>query len=85
MAIDQDKLNALLGKFVNELGAAIQGPSILTGEQLGFYKALNEHGPLTAAELSERTGVPERYVREWLTGQAASGLVEATPPKADTR
>jgi 2-polyprenyl-3-methyl-5-hydroxy-6-metoxy-1,4-benzoquinol methylase len=76
MAIDQNKLNALLGNFVNDLGAAIQGPSILTGEQLGFYKALNEHGALTSVELASKTGTTERYAREWLAGQAASGYIE---------
>ncbi|MGA8663760.1 MAG: class I SAM-dependent methyltransferase [Thermoplasmata archaeon] len=76
MAVDMDKLNAFVGKFVNDLGAAMQGPAILVGEQLGLYKALAEHGPLTSAGLAEKTGTKERYLREWLAGQAASGYVE---------
>jgi SAM-dependent methyltransferase len=31
--------------------------------------------PVTPAELAERTGTDERYVREWLSGQAAGGYV----------
>ena len=38
--MDSDKLNAFVGKFINDLGAAMQGPAILIGEQLGLYKAL---------------------------------------------
>jgi SAM-dependent methyltransferase len=75
-AVDQEKLNALLGKFVNDLGAAAQGPAILTGEQLGLYKALAAAGRATSEELAKKTGIRERYLREWLAGQAASGWVE---------
>ena len=76
MAVDQEKLNAFLGKFVNDLGASVQGPSILVGEQLGLYRALAEHGPLTSGGLAQKTGTSERYLREWLAGQAASGYIE---------
>jgi SAM-dependent methyltransferase len=43
---------------------------------LGLYKAMAEHGPMTSVELAERTGTAERYIREWLANQAASGYVE---------
>jgi 2-polyprenyl-3-methyl-5-hydroxy-6-metoxy-1,4-benzoquinol methylase len=50
---------------------------IVIGEKLGLYKAMatpNER--VTAAELAKRTGTDERYVREWLNANAASGYVE---------
>jgi 2-polyprenyl-3-methyl-5-hydroxy-6-metoxy-1,4-benzoquinol methylase len=74
--VDPDRLNAFLGKFIGDLGAAMHGPSILTGEQLGLYKAVAAHGPLTSEALATKTGISERYLREWLAGQAASGYVE---------
>ena len=74
--VDSDKLNALLGRFVTDLGAAANGPSILTGEQLGFYKALAKAGKVSSAELAKQTGIKERYLREWLASQAASGYIE---------
>lgn len=76
MAINEAALNALLGKMVTELGAAYVGSSVILGDQLGLYKALAEHGPTTSAQLAERTGTNERYVREWLSNQAASGYIE---------
>jgi len=76
MAVDAEKLHALAGKFLLDMGGALAGPSILIGEQLGLYKALGEAGPSTPAELAKKSGVIERYVREWLAGQAASGYVE---------
>jgi len=75
LAVNQDKLNQLIGKFATELGASVQGPAVLIGEQLGLYKALSAHGPLTSAELAKKTDTAERYVREWLAGQAAGGYI----------
>jgi len=76
MAINEAALNALLGKMVTELGAAFVGASVIIGDQLGLYKALAAHGPSTSAQLAERTGTAERYVREWLSAQAASGYID---------
>jgi 2-polyprenyl-3-methyl-5-hydroxy-6-metoxy-1,4-benzoquinol methylase len=47
------------------------------GDRLGLYRALDGAGWLTSAELAARAGLAERWVREWLLGQAAAGLVEA--------
>ncbi len=49
------------------------------GDKLGLYRALAGAGPLAPAELAERTGTAERYVREWLNAQAAGGYVEYDP------
>lgn len=76
MAINDDKLTALLGTMVTELGAALVGASVILGDQLGLYKELAAGGALTSAQLAERTGTAERYVREWLAAQAASGYID---------
>ena len=75
MAVDEQRLNAFLGKAVGDLGAAISAVLISIGDELGFYKALAA-GPLTAKELSAKAGAHERYVSEWLANQAAGGYVE---------
>jgi SAM-dependent methyltransferase len=75
MAIDENKLNAFLGKAVQDLGAAISAVLVLIGDELGLYRALSDK-PLTPAELAAKTGTNERYVREWLGNQAAGGYVE---------
>jgi SAM-dependent methyltransferase len=75
MMPDADKLNDFLSKFVNDLGAALHAGMVVIGDKLGLYKAL-VRGPLTSKELSEVTGTDERYVREWLSSQAAGGYVE---------
>jgi len=68
-----------MSKMVGEMGAAISGALVLVGTRLGLYKALAEGGPATSAVLAARTGLFERYVREWLAAQAASGYVEHDP------
>jgi SAM-dependent methyltransferase len=73
-AVDMDKLNAFIGKFVGDLGAAVHTGMVVIGEKLGLYKALAAK-PLSPTELAERTQTDERYVREWLASQAAGGYV----------
>jgi 2-polyprenyl-3-methyl-5-hydroxy-6-metoxy-1,4-benzoquinol methylase len=73
--LDMDKLNQFIGKFVTDLGAAFHGSTVVVGEKLGLYKGLNVPGGRTPAELAEATGTHERFVREWLSAQAASGWV----------
>lgn len=75
MPVDEQRLNAFLGKAVGDLGAAVSAVLISIGDELGFYKALAA-GPLTAPELAAKAGAHERYVREWLANQAAGGYVE---------
>ena len=75
MNLDMTKLEPLLGTLVNELGAAANASLVLTGEKLGLWQALADSEPLSSDELAKKTGTHERYVREWLASQAASGFV----------
>ena len=65
----------MIEKMVGDMGAAAMGALVLLGDRLGLYKALAE-APATAAELADRSGLHEPYVREWLRAQAASGYAE---------
>jgi 2-polyprenyl-3-methyl-5-hydroxy-6-metoxy-1,4-benzoquinol methylase len=78
MGVDEQRLNAFLGKAVGDLGAAVSAVLVSIGDELGFYKALATE-PLTPGELAVRTSTNERYVREWLANQAAGGYVEYDP------
>ena len=74
MAIDEGKLNDFMGKFVADIGAVMHAATIVVGDQLGLYKALAEK-PQSADALARRTETDPRYLREWLSSQAASGYV----------
>src|SRR5580765_6376635 len=79
MAINSDRLNELLGKAVVDFGATFHAALVRIGDRLGLYKALAAGGPQTPAELAKSTGTAERYVREWLSNQAAGGYVNFYP------
>lgn len=73
---DPQKLDALVGRLVGDVGASITGALIVLGDQLGLYKAMADGKPVTSQELAAKTGCKERYVREWLAGQAAADYVQ---------
>jgi len=76
MAFDMDKLNQFMESAIRDLGAAMHASLALIGDRLGLYKQMAGAGELTSAELAERAGVDERYLREWLNANAASGYVK---------
>jgi len=78
MAIDMDRLQEFLGRFVTDLGATFAAGNVVIGHRLGLYRALAT-GPASAEELAERTQTSPRYISEWLRGQAAGGYVEYDP------
>ncbi len=75
-AIDHEKLNALLGQAVQDMGASLHAALILIGDRLGLYRAMADGKPVTPAELAARTGTAERYIREWLNANAAGNYVQ---------
>ena len=79
MAVNPDKLNEFLGKAIVDFGATFHAALIRIGDRLGLYKALATAGPQTPAELAKKTGTAERYIREWLSSQAAGGYVTYDP------
>jgi 2-polyprenyl-3-methyl-5-hydroxy-6-metoxy-1,4-benzoquinol methylase len=62
-------------RAVSDMGAAMHAALIVIGDKLGLYNAMAGAGGLTSAELAEKTKTSERYVREWLNANAASGYV----------
>ena len=75
MAINEQKLNDFMGRFVGDLGAVMHAATVVVGDQLGLYKALG-NGPSSVEDLARRTSTDPRYLREWLSAQAASGYVQ---------
>ena len=79
MAVNPDRLHEFLVKAVVDFGATFHAALVRIGDKLGLYKALAQGGPQTPAELAKKTGTAERYVREWLSNQAAGGYVSYDP------
>lgn len=77
--LDPEKLMDFVFRAVGEVGATLNTALVVMGDKLGLYRALAGAGPLTPAELAERSNTAERYIREWLNAQAAGGFVEYDP------
>src|SRR6476646_7193967 len=73
--VDETKMMEFVGRAVGDVGAVLGGAMVVLGDRLGLYRAMAGAGALTPAELAARTGTAERYVREWLSAQAARGYV----------
>jgi SAM-dependent methyltransferase len=77
-----ERRDALAGRLFDAAISTMDLFTVYLGDRLGLYQALAELGPTTSAALAERTSTQERYVREWLEQQAATGLIEALNPSA---
>src|SRR6476646_8227264 len=81
--IDQAKVDEFMGRVVGELGAAISSALVALGDRLGLYRAMAGGEGVSAEELAARTGTDPRYIREWLSNQAAGGFVSYDPDTGD--
>ena len=77
--LNEEALNQLVGGLLQDLGGAFSVPLVQIGEALGIYQSLEASGPVTSVELAGKTGLHERYLREWLSAQAASKYVSFDP------
>lgn len=78
-SVEPERLQALLGRIVSDLGAASNAALTVLGDQLGLYKALAASDGMTPEELARVTETHARYVREWLSAQAAAGYITYSP------
>jgi 2-polyprenyl-3-methyl-5-hydroxy-6-metoxy-1,4-benzoquinol methylase len=74
--LDPERVKQVAGAAFGALGGAFTAGMIYIGGELGLYRAMANAGPLTSTELAARTGLHERWVREWLRGQGAAGLID---------
>jgi SAM-dependent methyltransferase len=80
--MDEAKLEQFMGKAVTDMAAASTLLMMTIGDKVGLYKAMAGAGPITSEALAKKTGLHERYVREWLGNQTASGYVSYDPASA---
>src|SRR4051795_817925 len=77
--MDKAKLHQFMGQMLSDLGGAASVALVRIGDALGLYKTLHERGPMTVGELAAAAGVNQRYLREWLSHQAASNYLSYDP------
>ena len=79
MSVDKEKVEKMIQKVIEDIGATFHAPLVLIGEKVGLFKAMAGAGQLSPKDLADRTGTLERYVREWLSSMAAGGYVGYDP------
>jgi 2-polyprenyl-3-methyl-5-hydroxy-6-metoxy-1,4-benzoquinol methylase len=77
--VDEAKLHQFIGQMLGDLGGAASLAMVRMGDTLGLYKALHAKGSMTVAELAAEARVHPRYLREWLSHQAASNYLSYDP------
>jgi SAM-dependent methyltransferase len=75
-AVDEAKLGEFMGRMIGYMTGGAACFAIWLGDELGLYQALADAGPSSAQAAAARAACHPRLVREWLDGQAASGLVD---------
>jgi 2-polyprenyl-3-methyl-5-hydroxy-6-metoxy-1,4-benzoquinol methylase len=75
-APDPERLKDFAKRVFGALSGAMTSAMICLGDRLGLYRSLAGDGPSTSEELARRTGLAERWVREWLYQQGAAGVLE---------
>jgi SAM-dependent methyltransferase len=77
--LDGERLKDFGKRVFGAMGGAVTAAMIHLGDRLGLYRALWQGGPATSTELAERTGLDERWLREWLRQQGAAGVLDWDP------
>ena len=73
---NSEKLEAFVGKVIGDIAGASGLMMAYLGDQAGIYDAMDGAGPLSSDALAAKTGLDARYLREWLSANAAAGYVE---------
>lgn len=73
--IDHNKLNDFLMKAITDMSGGLGAMMIILGDRLNLYKTLAKNGEMSPQELANATGTSERYIKEWLSSQAAAGYI----------
>ncbi|MCA1636643.1 MAG: methyltransferase domain-containing protein [Acidobacteria bacterium] len=77
--MNQNKSEELALRAVNDMGGAFVMALAYIGDRLGLFRAMAGAGPLSSAQLAERTGLNERYVREWARAMVAAEYIDYDP------
>jgi SAM-dependent methyltransferase len=72
---DTADVEQFLGRAIGDMAGAMTTLFCIVGDRLGLFRALDE-GAATAAELTQRAAIDERYALEWLRGLASAGYIE---------
>src|SRR5882724_4619924 len=74
--IDQNKVGSIAFKVLNDMGGAFTMALAYIGDRLGIFRTMDGAGPLTSQELADKSGLNERYIREWLNAMTTAEYID---------
>ena len=77
--LDMEKAKQVAQNIVGDIASTVHAALCFIGDRLGLFKAMAGAGPLTVEQLAQKTGLSERYIREWLSAMVAGRYVEYDP------
>ena len=77
--MDEKKIGELAFRVVGDMGGAFAMAQGYLGDRLGLFKAMAGAGPVSSQELADKTGLNERYVREWAEGLVTAEYIDRDP------
>src|SRR5260370_11677461 len=79
VGFDKEKAQRFMQQVMKDVAASFHSAMSYIGDRLGIFKAIAASGPVTVEELAHRTGLQERYLREWLGSMVAAQYLEYDP------
>lgn len=73
--LNEEKLHNFVGSVLNDFGACLTTTLAHLGDRLGIFKAMSDSCSYTSEDLAAKTGLTERYLREWLLHMAAANYL----------
>ncbi len=77
--IDAAKAEAFAGNLLSALNNGALCLMLAVGHRVGLFDVMRELPPSTSDEIARRSGLNERYVREWLGAMVTGRVVEVDP------
>ena len=76
---DKGKAKTFQSNIVGIMNGGALALMVSVGHKTGLFDAMDGQKACTAADLADRAGLQERYVREWLSAMACGGVVDYDP------
>jgi 2-polyprenyl-3-methyl-5-hydroxy-6-metoxy-1,4-benzoquinol methylase len=77
--MNEQRVHELALRVIHDMGGAFIMALGYIGDRLNLFKAMADAGPITSADLAGKTGLNERYVREWLRAMTAAEYIDYDP------
>lgn len=77
--IGESEVERFLDKVVKDTSGLAVTTMAALGDRLGLFKDLAANGPAGSSEFAKRTGINERYAKEWLAGMTCAGYLNYDP------